>query len=329
MPLPAPRARQADFRTAPVRVNSLSAANTPARRQPGYDPGVTAEAALPSALRPVTVRRRGERTEQDVVVVEEPLEIRVDGRPLVVTMRTPGHDEELAAGFLHAEGMLADGARIASLRTVSGDRAAAGGGGAARIRVTDFAGDRVEVTLAGGGTMAARGAEPAAPIAPAPASEREFRATAACGVCGKASMDELDQELPPVAPVECRPALWETLPERLRAEQTLFHATGGIHAAGIFTLDGELLCVREDIGRHNAVDKVVGHFVLSGGLPLRDRILVVSGRAGFELVQKALMAAIPAMVSVGAASSVAVDMAAAAGMALYSFAGPGRGNLHV
>ena len=336
MPLPAPRARQADFRTAPVRVNSLSAANAPARRQPGYDRGVTAEAALPPALRPVTVRRRGERTEQDVVVVEEPLEIRVDGRPLVVTMRTPGHDEELAAGFLHAEGMLADGARIASLRTVSGDRAAAGGGGAARIRVTAFAGDRVEVALAGGGAMgapspepAAPGAEPAAPIAPAPASEREFRATAACGVCGKASMDELDQALPPVAPVECRPGLWETLPDRLRAEQTLFHATGGIHAAGVFTLDGELLCVREDIGRHNAVDKVVGHFVLSGATPLRDRILVVSGRAGFELVQKALMAAIPAMVSVGAASSVAVDMAAAAGMALYSFAGPGRGNLHV
>ena len=297
---------------------------------------MTAEAALPPALRPVTVRRRGERTEQDVVVVEEPLEIRVDGRPLVVTMRTPGHDEELAAGFLHAEGMLADGARIASLRTVSGDRAAAGGGGAARIRVTDFAGDRVEVTRAGGGIMgapspepAAPGTEPAAPIAPAPAPGREFRATAACGVCGKASMDELDQALPPVAPVECRPGLWETLPDRLRAEQTLFHATGGIHAAGVFTLDGELLCVREDIGRHNAVDKAIGHFVLSGATPLRDRILVVSGRAGFELVQKALMAAIPAMVSVGAASSVAVDMAAAAGMALYSFAGPGRGNLHV
>ncbi|MCY4508226.1 MAG: formate dehydrogenase accessory sulfurtransferase FdhD, partial [Acidobacteria bacterium] len=123
--------------------------------------------------------------------------------------------------------------------------------------------------------------------------------------------------------------LWEMLPDRLRAEQTLFHATGGIHAAGIFTLDGELLCVREDIGRHNAVDKAIGHFVLRGALPLRDRILVVSGRAGFELVQKALMAAIPAMVSVGAASSVAVDMATAAGMALYSFAGPGRGNLHV
>ena len=279
---------------------------------------MTSEAALSPALRTVTVRRRGERVDQDTIVVEEPLEIRVDGRPLVVTMRTPGDDEELAAGFLHAEGVIAGEAGIASLRTVVGDRAAADGG-SAHIRVTSFAGDRVEVTLAG-----AADAEP-----PPTGPEREFRATAACGVCGKASMDDLDQELPPVAPVECRPALWETLPDRLRAEQTLFHATGGIHAAGIFTLDGELLCVREDIGRHNAVDKAIGHFVLRDALPLRDRILVVSGRAGFELVQKALMAAIPAMVSVGAASSVAVDMATSAGMALYSFAGPGRGNLHV
>ena len=277
------------------------------------------DAALSPALRTVTVRRRGERVDEDVIVVEEPLEIRVGGKPLVVTMRTPGNDEELAAGFLHAEGMIAGGAEIASLRPVAGDRTAAGGGGSTRIRVTSFAGDRIEATLAGGG----------APVPPAAEPGREFRATAACGVCGKASMDDLDQDLPPIAPVECRPALFETLPDRLRTEQTLFHATGGIHAAGIFTLDGELLCVREDIGRHNAVDKAIGHFVLRDALPLHDRILVVSGRAGFELVQKALMAAIPAMVSVGAASSVAVDMATAAGMTLYSFAGPGRGNLHV
>ena len=280
------------------------------------------DAALSPALRCVHVRRRGERLDQDLIVVEEPLEIRLDGKPLVVTMRTPGDDEELAAGFLHAEGMISGGAALASLRAVPGEREAIAGGGAARIRVTNFAGDRVEVTL--------RGLPPnAAPDSPADEPEREFRATGACGVCGKASMDELDHELPSIAPVECRPALFELLPDRLRAAQTLFEATGGIHGAGIFTMDGELLCMREDIGRHNAVDKVIGHFVLSGGLPLRDRILVVSGRAGFELVQKALMAAIPAMVSVGAASSVAVDMATAAGMTLYSFAGRGRGNLHV
>ena len=272
-------------------------------------------------LRSVAVRRRGEVLEQDLIVVEEPLEIWLDARPLVVTMRTPGDDEELAAGFLHAEGVLGGRTGIASLRTVAGERAN-GGGGPARIKVTAFAGDRVEVTLAGH-------TDHPAPAAGSVTPEREFRATAACGVCGKESIDDLDQELPPISPVGCRPALFEALPERLRAAQTLFDATGGIHAAGIFALDGDLLCVREDIGRHNAVDKVIGHFVLRGEMPLRDRILVVSGRAGFELVQKALMAAIPAMVSVGAASSVAVDMATAAGMTLYSFAGRGRGNLHV
>ena len=274
------------------------------------------------ALRSVTVRRRGEVLDQDLIVVEEPLEIRLDGKPLVVTMRTPGDDEELAAGFLHAEGVIAGGAAIASLRTVPGKPETSANRGSARIRVTTFAGDRVDVALADDAAGAATASGTAT-------SGREFRATAACGVCGKESMEDLDQELPSIAPVELRPALFEELPDRLRAAQTLFEATGGIHAAGIFSLDGDPLCVREDIGRHNAVDKVIGHFVLRGEVPLRDRILVVSGRAGFELVQKALKAAIPAMVSVGAASSVAVDMAAAAGMTLYSFAGRGRGNLHV
>ena len=297
------------------------AAGTP--RIPGdYDWSVQPASALSPAVRTVTVRRRGERPEQDLIVVEEPLEIRLDGKPLVVTMRTPGNDEELAAGFLHAEGRIGSGVRIASLRAVAGERRSPAAAGLTRIRVTSFAGDRVEVALAGNPGHAADVSSTAAP-------EREFRATAACGVCGKSSLDELEQELPSVSPVACRPALFEALPERLRAAQALFEATGGIHAAGVSTLEGELLCVREDIGRHNAVDKVIGHFVLRDELPLADRILVVSGRAGFELVQKALMAAVPAMVSVGAASSVAVDMATAAGMTLYSFAGRGRGNLHV
>ena len=284
--------------------------------------GMSPDVADSPALRTVAVRRRGEVLDQDLIVVEEPLEIRLDGKPLVVTMRTPGDDEELAAGFLHAEGMLAGSAGMASLRAVAGERKATVSGGSARIRITSFAGDRVEVTLAGD-------ADQPAPASATAEPERAFRATAACGVCGKESLDDLDHELPPISPIECRPALFEALPDRLRAAQTLFEATGGIHAAGIFTPDGELLCVREDIGRHNAVDKVIGHFVLRDEVPLRDRILVVSGRAGFELVQKALMASIPAMVSVGAASSVAVDMATGAGMTLYSFAGRGRGNLHV
>ena len=292
------------------------------RSRRGYDRFVPPDAADSPGLRSVAVRRRGEVLDRDLIVVEEPLEIRLDGKPLVVTMRTPGDDEELAAGFLHAEGLIAGGEGIASLRAVAGGRETPSGGAAARTRVTAFAGDRVEVTLA---DDAGRAAPDSAPTEPA----RQFRATAACGVCGKESLDDLEREAPPIEPLACRPALFEALPGRLRAAQTLFEATGGIHAAGLFTPDGELLCVREDIGRHNAVDKVVGHFVLRGEAPLRNRILVVSGRAGFELVQKALMAGIPAMVSVGAASSVAVDMAAAAGMTLYTFAGRGRGNLHV
>ena len=283
------------------------------------------EQAVPAGIRAVPVRRAGGRVEDDFVVVEAPLEIRVDGRPMVVTMRTPGHDEELAAGFLYAEGNIAGGSDLESLKAVAGEP---GGGPASGTRVAGFAGDRVEVTLAAGA------ATPDADSA-APRAGRAFAATAACGVCGKESIDELERlnrDLPAVAPAAAAAVpveQLEALPGRLRGAQALFDATGGIHAAGIFTAGGERLCVREDVGRHNAVDKVIGHFVLRGAVPLRDHILVVSGRAGYELVQKALRAAIPAMVSVGAASSLAVEMAAGAGMRLYSFAGRGRGNLHV
>ena len=266
-----------------------------------------------TGVRAVSVRRRGQQLEEDLVVVEEPLEIRVDGKPLVVTMRTPGHDAELAAGFLFAEGVISSGREIAAYREKTGTD-----NGGAQIRVTSFAGDRIDVRLRDGAERA--GVETV---------EREFRATAACGVCGKEQIEDLHQDLPAIEPAPFSTTLLEALPDRLRERQQLFEATGGIHAAGLFALDGTVLCVREDIGRHNAVDKVIGHFVLSADVPLRERILVVSGRAGFELVQKALKAAIPIMVSVGAASSVAVDMATTAGMSLYSFAGPGRGNLHV
>ena len=295
-------------------------------------PTMPPEQAVPAGIRAVPVRRAGGRVEDDFVVVEEPLEIRVDGRPVVVTMRTPGHDEELAAGFLYAEGIIAGGADLAALQAAAGEPAGGLSGG---TRVAGFAGDRVEVTLAASAEAAAGAPNAATADGAAPEAGRAFAATAACGVCGKESIEELERlnrDLPAVAaagaaavPVE----QLEALPGRLRGAQTLFDATGGIHAAGIFTAGGERLCVREDVGRHNAVDKVIGHFVLRGSVPLRDHILVVSGRAGYELVQKALRAAIPAMVSVGAASSQAVEMAAGAGMRLYSFAGRGRGNLHV
>ena len=271
--------------------------------------------AASPGFRAVSVRKRDGTKVSDFVAVEAPLEIRVGGRPLVITMRTPGHDEELAAGFLYAEGVLTGGDQIVSIRTEPGsgvsdpEELAAGKVGS---------GDRVLLEL--------RGAPDPGAVQRA---QRDFRATAACGVCGKESLEDLDQALPPIAQVECATDLLDNLPERMRPHQTLFEATGGIHAAGLFTLKGELLWVREDIGRHNAVDKVIGRAVLDGSTSLADHILVVSGRAGFELVQKALKAAIPVMVSVGAASSLAVDMASAAGMTLYSFVGPGRGNLHV
>ena len=282
----------------------------PVQRETGRIVPMPTRAVVPG-VRAVAVRRRGDRLEEDLVVVEEPLEIRVDGKPLVVTMRTPGHDAELAAGFLYGEGVIASGHDLRTIQTRTGT-----GTDSTRIRVAQFGGDRVEVEL--------REPAPAAVTA-----KREFRATAACGVCGKEQIEDLHQDLPPIVPIAFSTDLLETLPDTLRQAQTLFDQTGGIHAAGLFTDEGAPLCVREDIGRHNAVDKVIGHAVMKNEVPLTGRILVVSGRAGFELVQKALKAAIPVMVSVGAASSVAVDMATSAGMALYSFAGPGRGNLHV
>ena len=268
-----------------------------------------------SGTRTVPVRKPDGRLSSDQVAVEAPLEIRVGGRPLVITMRTPGHDNELAIGFLFSEGVVNDRGQVISVCLEPGteqrtpEELAAGRVGT---------GDRVLVELHD--TTDRDSVE---------AAQRHFRATAACGVCGKESLADLDQTLPSIDGVEVAPELLARLPARMRPHQTLFEATGGIHAAGLFTLDGEFQLAREDIGRHNAVDKVIGRAVLDGATSLADRILVVSGRAGFELVQKALKAAIPVMVSVGAASSLAVDMASAAGMTLYSFVAPGRGNLHV
>jgi len=266
-------------------------------------------------LRSVPVRKPDGAIVTDAVAVEAPLEIRVNGRPLVITMRTPGHDEELAAGFLFAEGVVTHADQVVSIRTEpasaqpSPDELAEGKVGAG-ARVMVELRDSVDTT-------------------DIERAQRDFRATAACGVCGKESLDDLEQTLPAITSIDVATDLLARLPDQMRPRQPLFEATGGIHAAGLFTLTGELLSVREDIGRHNAVDKVIGRAVLDGATSLDDRILVVSGRAGFELVQKALKAAIPVMVSVGAASSLAVEMASAAGMTLYSFVGPGRGNLHL
>ena len=237
----------------------------------------------------VTVTHDGRR---DEVVVEEPLEIRVDGTPLAITMRTPAHDEELALGFLYGEGLI-DGPRTAG-------------------PTEDFAANIVEV----GGPLLR---DPAA---------RRFYATSSCGVCGKGALEELSVIAPVLGagPSITRQLLAE-LPDRLR--QPTFERTGGLHATGLFNAEGELLLVREDVGRHNAMDKVVGRALLDGLLPLAGGILCVSGRLCFELVQKAAMAGAPILVGVGAPSSLAIELAADRGITLAGFARRGqRQRLH-
>ena len=235
-----------------------------------------------------TVLRDGVR---DEVAVEEPLEIRVDGAPLAVTMRTPGHDEELALGFLHGEGLI-DGPRAAGL-------------------TDDLAANVIEV---------------AGPLRRDPGARR-FYTTSSCGVCGKGALEEVAVHAARVAPgPEVERELLAALPDRLR--QPNFERTGGLHATGLFSAGGELLIVREDVGRHNAMDKVIGRALLDGLVPLSDSILCVSGRLAFELVQKAAVAGAPILVGVGAPTSLAVELAADRGMTLAGFARNGRVNIY-
>ncbi|MBC2866045.1 formate dehydrogenase accessory sulfurtransferase FdhD [Streptomyces mexicanus] len=235
----------------------------------------------------------------DALAAEEPLEIRVGGRPLTVTMRTPGDDFDLAAGFLVSEGVVHAAADVTAIRYCAG--ATADGHNTYNV---------VDVALA-----------PGVP-APDASLERNFYTTSSCGLCGKASLDAVRTSAPwSVAedPLRVAPKVLSLLPDRLRAAQRVFDRTGGLHAAGLFTAHGELLCLREDVGRHNAVDKVVGHALRTGLLPLRATVLMVSGRASFELVQKAVMAGIPVLAAVSAPSSLAVDLAEDSGLTLVGF----------
>ena len=228
---------------------------------------------------------------EDLVAVEEPLEIRVDGESLAVTMRTPGHDEELALGFLHGEGL------------IEGPRAA---------------GPDAE--------LSANVVEVAGPLLRDP-GERRFYASSSCGVCGKGAIEEVAVRSAPIpaGPVVAR-SLLAALPDRLA--QPAFDRTGGLHATGLFDAEGELLCVREDVGRHNAMDKVVGWALGAGAVPLHSRVLCVSGRLSFELVQKAAVAGCPVLVAVGAPSSLAVELAEERGVTLCGFARDGRANVY-
>jgi FdhD protein len=247
------------------------------------------------------LRIRGEHrtTRPDTVAAEEPLEIRLAGTPLAVTMRTPGDDFDLVHGFLATEGVIASDADVLALRYC--DSVDAEGRNTYNV---------VDVDLA-------PGVEP-----PDTALDRNFLTSSSCGVCGKASIDAIrTRTRHDVAADGLRLPLKTllALPDRLRAAQEVFEKTGGLHAAGLFTGEGELVAVREDVGRHNAVDKVVGDAVRAGRLPLAGHVLVVSGRASFELTQKAAMAGIPVLAAVSAPSSLAVELAADTGITLVGF----------
>ncbi|MEV5594517.1 formate dehydrogenase accessory sulfurtransferase FdhD [Streptomyces sp. NPDC052496] len=252
--------------------------------------------------RVIRIRDGAVSTRPDTLVGEEPLEIRLGGRPLAVTMRTPGDDFALAAGFLVSEGVLGSAGELANVVYCAG--ATEDGSNTYNV---------VDVQLA-----------PGVPV-PDVSLERNVYTSSSCGVCGKASLDAVRTTtrwpLDPPADAAARitPGTLADLPGRLRAAQRVFDRTGGLHAAALFDSDGELLDVREDVGRHNAVDKVVGRALQEGRLPLRDTVLMVSGRASFELVQKAVMAGIPALAAVSAPSSLAVDLAVESGLTLVGF----------
>ena len=239
----------------------------------------------------------------DLLAAEEPLGIRVDGTALSMTMRTPGDDVELAAGFLVGEAIVAARDDIAGIKLCDGTTCGH------LDHAEGELGNIADVTLAPG-------------VGVPPGARRSFMTTSACGVCGKTSINDIC--LLPHAPLAAddtvfSPAMIAAMPDRLREAQRVFASTGGLHAAGLFTADGELLAVREDVGRHNAVDKIVGWAVLNGKLPLTGCALLVSGRASFELVQKAVLAGVPLLAAVSAPSSLAADLAAEADLTLIGF----------
>ncbi|MCW2632278.1 MAG: Protein fdhD [Pseudonocardia sp.] len=254
----------------------------------------------------VTVRRPvlrvsgdEQRRGQDTLAAEEPLELRVGGVPLAVTMRTPGDDVELAHGFLLTEGVIGEMADISTARYCDSlDEQ-----GRNTYNVLDLA-------------LAPGVASPAAEVT------RNFYTTSSCGVCGKASLEAVRLKTrfsPAQDPARVSTATLTQLPDRLREAQRVFESTGGLHAAGLFTAAGELLVAREDVGRHNAVDKVLGWALMAGLVPAAGHVLMVSGRASFELVQKAVMAGVPMLAAVSAPSSLAVELAEDSGLTLVGF----------
>jgi FdhD protein len=235
---------------------------------------------------------------QDLLAVEEPLEIRLGDKTVSITMRTPGQDPELAAGFLFTEGILHGSHQIRDIQ-------------AAKNSIAVYLDSGVELDF--------------------DRLQRNFYTTSSCGVCGKASIEALRMQGCPVVPsssMTIEAAMVHALPRAQRDQQPVFAHTGGLHAAALFDFQGNLILLREDVGRHNAVDKVIGAQLLAGRMPLSDTVLLVSGRASFELTQKALMAGIPILAAVGAPSSLAVETAQRFNMTLLGFVREGRFNIY-
>ena len=276
------------------------------------------KASVKTSIAGITLRRYGNGNlseEKDLLAVEEPLEIRLGYGPkhhreqnrLLVTMRTPGHDEELAMGFLYSEGIIQSAEDVIGVRYCRDIKKPEEEGNVIRMELSP----EVEINWE--------------------KLDRKFSSTASCGVCGKSSIDAVK--------TNCQPSLfeenWEVhpeillgLPEKMQSRQSLFAYTGGIHAAALFSRKGELILMREDVGRHNALDKLIGAALILGLVPLRDYMILVSGRVGFELVQKAAVAGCPMLLAIGAPSSLSVDLARECGMTLLGFLKKNRFNLY-
>jgi FdhD protein len=233
---------------------------------------------------------------EDRVTVEEPLEIRIGGQTMAVTMRTPGHDHDLAAGWLVTEGVVSRPEEIVRIEHCRETRSPEEEGNVVLVRTTAQAGEHLD------------------------RARRLLLTSSSCGLCGKGSIESIRGQFPAVvSDAVVTAGVLLSLPDRLRSEQTTFGQTGGLHGAGVFTLSGRLIAAREDVGRHNAVDKVIGRLFREGQLPLSDSILCVSGRASFEIVQKALAAGVPIVAAVSAPSTLAVDLARSSGITLVGF----------
>ena len=238
----------------------------------------------------------------DWVAAEAPLEVRIGGKPTTVLMRTPGHDEELVRGFLFNEGVISSASGILSIGPIRPSREQTGG-------------SVIEVELAN--------------PRKAPSMDRSFYSNSSCGVCGKKTIASLEVRGSIAGTrLRVRRSVLESLPERLRAAQPTFAQTGGVHASALFTTEGEAIAVREDVGRHNALDKLIGWALLEGEIPLSEFILLVSGRVSYELVQKAVVASIPFIAAVGAPSSLAVELAERFKLTLVGFLRPGGMNVY-